>query len=108
MIRRPPRSTLFPYTTLFRSAESDLNDPRMVTPRVAGGTGIHAQWSDDFHHALHAVLTGEGQGYYGDFAAAGLSGLAKTLTGAYFHDGTWSSFRRRHHEIGRASCRERV
>ncbi|SDM24148.1 maltooligosyl trehalose hydrolase [Geodermatophilus siccatus] len=78
-------------------AESDLNDPRMVTPRVANGTGIHAQWSDDFHHALHSVLTGEGQGYYGDFAAAGLSGLAKTLTGAYFHDGTWSSFRRRHH-----------
>jgi maltooligosyltrehalose trehalohydrolase len=56
-----------------------------------------AQWSDDFHHALHATLTGEGQGYYGDFAAAGLDGLAKTLTGAYFHDGTWSSFRRRHH-----------
>ncbi|MGY1609346.1 malto-oligosyltrehalose trehalohydrolase [Geodermatophilus sp. SYSU D00700] len=78
-------------------AESDLNDPRLVTPRAANGTGIHAQWSDDFHHALHAVLTGEGQGYYGDFAAAGLAGLAKTLTGAYFHDGTWSSFRRRSH-----------
>ncbi|MGY1736842.1 malto-oligosyltrehalose trehalohydrolase [Geodermatophilus sp. SYSU D00684] len=78
-------------------AESDLNDPRMVTPRVAGGTGIHAQWSDDFHHALHATLTGEGQGYYGDFAEAGLAGLAKTLTGAFFHDGTWSSFRRRSH-----------
>ncbi|MGY1793022.1 malto-oligosyltrehalose trehalohydrolase [Geodermatophilus sp. SYSU D00525] len=78
-------------------AESDLNDPRMVTPRVAGGTGIAAQWSDDFHHALQAVLTGEGQGYYGDFAEAGLAGLAKTLTGAYFHDGTWSSFRRRSH-----------
>jgi maltooligosyltrehalose trehalohydrolase len=78
-------------------AESDLNDPRMVTPRVAGGLGIHAQWSDDFHHALHSVLTGEGQGYYGDFAAAGLAGLARTLTGAYFHDGAWSSFRRRHH-----------
>jgi maltooligosyltrehalose trehalohydrolase len=69
----------------------------MVTPRVAGGLGMDAQWSDDFHHALHAVLTGEGQGYYGDFAEAGLAGLAKTLTGAYFHDGTWSSFRRRHH-----------
>jgi maltooligosyltrehalose trehalohydrolase len=78
-------------------AESDLNDPRLVTPRVAGGTGLTAQWSDDFHHALHAVLTGEGQGYYADFAAAGLSGLAKTLTGAFFHDGSWSSFRRRHH-----------
>jgi maltooligosyltrehalose trehalohydrolase len=78
-------------------AESDLNDPRMVTPRVAGGLGLTAQWSDDFHHALHATLTGEGQGYYRDFADAGLSGLAKTLTGAYFHDGSWSSFRRRHH-----------
>ncbi|MCU1614326.1 MAG: malto-oligosyltrehalose trehalohydrolase [Frankiales bacterium] len=78
-------------------AESDLNDPRMVTPRVAGGLGLTAQWSDDFHHALHATLTGESQGYYGDFAEAGLAGLAKTLTGAFFHDGAWSSFRRRHH-----------
>jgi maltooligosyltrehalose trehalohydrolase len=78
-------------------AESDLNDPRMVTPRAAGGTGLTAQWSDDFHHALHSSLTGEGQGYYADFAAAGLGGLAKTLTGAFFHDGSWSSFRRRHH-----------
>jgi maltooligosyltrehalose trehalohydrolase len=78
-------------------AESDLNDPRMVTPREAGGLGITAQWSDDFHHALHATLTGEGQGYYSDFAEAGLAGLARTLTGAFFHDGSWSSFRRRHH-----------
>src|SRR5437763_16995205 len=78
-------------------AESDLNDPRLVTPRVAGGMGLTAQWSDDFHHALHATLTGEGQGYYADFAAAGVAGLAKTLTGAFFHDGAWSSFRRRHH-----------
>jgi maltooligosyltrehalose trehalohydrolase len=78
-------------------AESDLNDPRLVTPRVAGGLGLTAQWSDDFHHALHASLTGEGQGYYADFAEAGLAGLAKVLTGAFFHDGAWSSFRRRHH-----------
>ncbi|MGY1916544.1 malto-oligosyltrehalose trehalohydrolase [Blastococcus sp. SYSU DS0973] len=78
-------------------AESDLNDPRLVTPRAAGGTGLAAQWSDDFHHALHATLTGESQGYYADFADAGLPGLAKTLTGAFFHDGTWSSFRRRSH-----------
>ncbi|WP_347057221.1 malto-oligosyltrehalose trehalohydrolase [Blastococcus sp. HT6-30] len=78
-------------------AESDLNDPRLVTPRAAGGTGLAAQWSDDFHHALHTTLTGESQGYYADFADAGLPGLAKTLTGAFFHDGTWSSFRRRSH-----------
>jgi maltooligosyltrehalose trehalohydrolase len=78
-------------------AESDLNDPRLVTPRAAGGMGLAAQWSDDFHHALHTALTGEAQGYYSDFAAAGLAAVAKTLTGGYFHDGSWSSFRRRHH-----------
>ena len=59
--------------------------------------GLTAQWSDDFHHALHATLTGEGQGYDADFAAAGLGGVAKVLTGAFFHDGAWSSFRRLHH-----------
>jgi maltooligosyltrehalose trehalohydrolase len=78
-------------------AESDLNDPSLITPRVAGGKGLDAQWSDDFHHSLHTQLTGEGQGYYADFAAGGLGGLAKVLTGAYFHAGDWSSFRRRHH-----------
>jgi maltooligosyltrehalose trehalohydrolase len=48
-------------------AESDLNDPVMVTPREAGGYGLDAQWSDDFHHALHVALTGETHGYYADF-----------------------------------------
>ena len=85
-------------------AESDLNDPRMVTPREAGGLGIHAQWSDDFHHALHALLSGERQGYYGDFGS--ISTLAKTLTEVFLHSGTWSSFRGRVH--GRPVDRERT
>ena len=76
-------------------AESDMNNPRLITPREAGGYGLSAQWDDDFHHAVHALVTGERQGYYGDFGA--LAGLAKTLTGAFFHDGTWSSFRGRSH-----------
>ncbi|MET0930952.1 MAG: malto-oligosyltrehalose trehalohydrolase [Aeromicrobium sp.] len=76
-------------------AESDANDPRTVTPRSAGGLGMDAQWSDDLHHALHVRLTGETDGYYTDFAAPGA--LAKTLRGAFFHDGTWSSFRDRTH-----------
>jgi malto-oligosyltrehalose trehalohydrolase len=76
-------------------AESDLNDPRLVLPREAGGLGLHAQWNDDFHHSLHSLLTGEQQGYYADFGS--IAALAKTLTGAYFHDGTWSSFRGRSH-----------
>jgi maltooligosyltrehalose trehalohydrolase len=78
-------------------AESDLNDARLVTPREAGGYGLHAQWSDDFHHALHVALTGETTGYYADFAP--LSALAKVCEQGFFHDGTWSSFREREHGV---------
>ncbi|MFC0434165.1 malto-oligosyltrehalose trehalohydrolase [Kutzneria buriramensis] len=76
-------------------AESDLNDPKLVTPREAGGYGLQAQWSDDLHHCLHTTLSGERQGYYADFGS--LQALAATLTGVFFHAGTWSSFRQRHH-----------
>ncbi|MFJ3494495.1 malto-oligosyltrehalose trehalohydrolase [Streptomyces sp. NPDC086091] len=82
---------------LFLIAESDLNDPRVITPRERGGLGLHAQWNDDFHHALHTALTGESQGYYADFARDPFEAIARTLTGGYFHDGTYSSFRGRHH-----------
>ena len=76
-------------------AESDLNDPVMVTPREAGGYGLDAQWSDDFHHALHVALTGETHGYYADFEP--LAALVKVCERGFFHDGTWSSFREREH-----------
>lgn len=76
-------------------AESDLNDPRLVTPRAAGGYGLDAQWDDDLHHAIHTAVTGERQGYYADFGS--MSCLATTLERAYFHAGTWSSFRGRVH-----------
>lgn len=76
-------------------AESDLNDPRLIRPREAGGYGLAAQWSDDFHHAVHVALTGETDGYYADFAP--LSALAKVCERGFFHDGTWSSFRGRNH-----------
>jgi maltooligosyltrehalose trehalohydrolase len=76
-------------------AESDLNDPRLVRSREAGGYGLDAQWSDDFHHALHSVLTGERSGYYADFGT--LADLAHALAHAYVYDGRYSRFRRRHH-----------
>ncbi|WP_107644948.1 malto-oligosyltrehalose trehalohydrolase, partial [Streptomyces sp. Ru87] len=82
---------------LFLIGESDLNDPRTTAPRAAGGHGLHAQWNDDFHHALHTALTGESQGYYADFARDPFAALAKTLTGGFFHDGSYSSFRGRAH-----------
>ncbi len=76
-------------------AESDLNDPRVVRGPEIGGWGCDAQWSDDFHHALHAVLTGERLGYYSDFGS--LAQLAKALVQAYVYDGCRSAHRRRHH-----------
>ncbi|TFB50334.1 malto-oligosyltrehalose trehalohydrolase [Cryobacterium tagatosivorans] len=85
-------------------AESDLNDPKLITPREAGGYGLDGQWSDDFHHAVHVALTGETAGYYADFEP--LSALARVLTRGFFHDGTFSSFRGRVH--GRPIDTERM
>jgi maltooligosyltrehalose trehalohydrolase len=80
---------------LWLVAESDLNDAKLVSSREAGGYGLDGQWADDVHHALHANLTGELSGYYGDFG--GLPALAKVLSGVFLHDGAWSSFRGRTH-----------
>ena len=80
---------------LFLIAESDLNDPRLVSSRETGGYGLDAQWADDVHHALHANLTGETAGYYGDFGT--LAAIAKALKGVFVHDGSWSTFRERAH-----------
>ena len=76
-------------------AESDLNDPRLITPRDRGGLGMTAQWDDDIHHAIHTAVSGERQGYYSDFGS--LETLATTLLHGYFHAGTYSSFRHRRH-----------
>jgi maltooligosyltrehalose trehalohydrolase len=76
-------------------AESDLNDPRMVTARAAGGLGMDSQWSGDLHHSLHVLLTGERDGYYADFA--GTADLAKAYREAFVYDGARSAFRGRRH-----------
>ncbi len=85
--------------TMWLVGESDRNDPRTVTPRgtgdAIGGLGLHGQWSDDVHHALHVALTGETRGYYTDFADP--AALAKVMRTPFFHDGGYSSFRGRRH-----------
>ena len=81
--------------SLFVVAESDRNDPRLVRSREAGGFGLDGVWADEWHHALHAVLTGETDGYYEDFG--GLSLLAKALRQAWVYDGMWSPHRQRRH-----------
>ena len=77
-------------------AESDSNDPRIVAAREAGGFGIDAQWTDDFHHALFSVLNrGPLEGYYVDFGR--MSDLAKALEKTFVYDGVYSKHRRRVH-----------
>ena len=83
-------------------AESDLNDSRVIKPREQGGYGIPAQWSDDFHHALHTLLTGEQSGYYADFGAIGH--LVKAIRNGYVYDGRYSRYRRRSHGNSPAGC----
>jgi maltooligosyltrehalose trehalohydrolase len=77
--------------------EYDDHDPRAVTPEDAGGWGLDAHWNDDFHHAIHAALTGEHTGYYADFAAPGT--LAKVLQRGYALDGSVSRFRGGRHGV---------
>jgi maltooligosyltrehalose trehalohydrolase len=75
--------------------ESDLNDPRLIRSSAQGGYGLDAQWSDDYHHALHSVLTGEQDGYYQDFGR--LADVAAALQGGYVYAGSYSPHRRRRH-----------
>ncbi|HWO12665.1 MAG TPA: malto-oligosyltrehalose trehalohydrolase [Polyangiaceae bacterium] len=76
-------------------AESDLNDPKLIRSREAAGYGLDAQWSDDFHHALHTLLTGERDGYYSDFGA--LDDLVTALGHGFVYSGRYSQHRQRSH-----------
>jgi len=78
---------------LWLIGESDLNAPRFVQPPERGGYGLDATWADEWHHALHAALTGERDGYYADFGPLAL--LAKALRQAWVYDGVWSPHRLR-------------
>jgi maltooligosyltrehalose trehalohydrolase len=75
--------------------ESDLNDVRAISPKHEGGYGLDAQWNDDFHHALHVLLTGEKEGYYRDFG--GLGDLAKAHSDGFVYSGQYSAYRNRRH-----------
>jgi maltooligosyltrehalose trehalohydrolase len=77
----------------FVIAESELNDPRFVRNRDAGGYGLDAAWADDWHHSLHSALTGERTGYYEDFGS--LENLGKALRQAWVYDGEWSAHRQK-------------
>jgi maltooligosyltrehalose trehalohydrolase len=76
-------------------AESNLNDPRVARPPERGGLGLDAQWSDDFHRALHALLTGERAGYFQDFG--GIAPLAQAYRDGFTLTGQYSAYRGRRH-----------
>ncbi|MEH2240868.1 malto-oligosyltrehalose trehalohydrolase [Nostoc sp.] len=83
-------------------AESDQNNPQIIRPAELGGYGIDAQWSDDFHHSLHALLTGDRQGYYQDFGQC--ADLAKAYEDTFVYDWKYAPHRKRFHGV---SCRDR-
>lgn len=83
-------------------AESDLNDARTVSPPENGGYGLDAQWNDDFHHALHALLTGENRGYYQDFGRLGH--LGKAFSEGFVYTGEYSPYRKRRHGSPLKEC----
>ncbi len=76
-------------------AESDLNNNKIVRDRQKGGYQLDAQWSDDFHHSLHALLTGEKSGYYQDFGK--IQDLVKAINEGFVYSGQYSSFRKKNH-----------
>lgn len=76
-------------------AESDLNDTRLVRTPELGGFGLDAQWNEDFHHALHCVLTGDRTGYYEDFGT--LDQLARAFRDGFVYSGAYSRYRKRRH-----------
>jgi maltooligosyltrehalose trehalohydrolase len=80
---------------LYLIAESDLNDVRVIQAPEQGGFGIRAQWSDDFHHALHAFLTGERSGYYRDFGE--FADIVKAFREGFVYDWRYSEYRKRRH-----------
>jgi maltooligosyltrehalose trehalohydrolase len=74
-------------------AESGLNDPRTLRPTSVGGWGFDCDWADDFHHALHTVVTGESDGWYVDYGS--ITHLAKAFRDPYVYDGGYMTYRQR-------------
>ena len=79
---------------VYSIAESDLNDPRVITPREDFGLDFDSQWADDYHHTLHVLLTGERGGYYSGFERK-VSSLARVLRTGYLYVGQHSNYRGR-------------
>lgn len=80
---------------IYAIAETDRNDVRLLEPKARGGGGMDAQWSDDFHHAVRTLLSGNLDGYYVDYG--GIAPLVRVLRDGYGYTGQLSPFRQRRH-----------
>ena len=80
---------------IFVIAESDLNDARLIESEDLGGYGMDAQWNDDFHHALHSLITTEDSGYYSDFGE--INHMVKAYRDGFVYSGQYSEFRKKNH-----------
>jgi len=80
---------------LYITAESDLNDVKVIRPKEKGGFGIDAQWNDDFHHSIHTLLTGESDRYYEDFGK--IEHLEKSFREGFVYSGQHAPHRKRRH-----------
>ncbi len=83
------------HRKIYLIPESDANDARLIQRCPRGGFGLDAQWSDDFHHALHTLLTGERTGYYQDFGE--LHHLSSAISQGWTYSGQYSTHRQRRH-----------
>ncbi|MEA5562871.1 malto-oligosyltrehalose trehalohydrolase [Planktothrix agardhii] len=83
-------------------AETDLNDGKLIRSKAVGGYGLDGQWCDDFHHAIHTVLTGENIGYYQDYGSC--EQLAKSYRESFVYTWDYSQNRKRFHGESVADC----
>ena len=82
-----------PGRTVFLLLENEDNTARLLEPEADGTPGATAQWNDDFHNALHVLLTGERDGYYADFTDDPAARLARALAEGFVYQGEPSSLR---------------
>ncbi|MGA7188858.1 MAG: malto-oligosyltrehalose trehalohydrolase [Candidatus Acidiferrales bacterium] len=83
------------HRTVYLFPESNRNDAREVASPQEGGLGLDSVWNDDFHHALHVLLTGEQTGYYEDFH--GVEDLEQAFREGFVYSGQYSKYRGRRH-----------
>jgi maltooligosyltrehalose trehalohydrolase len=70
----------------FVIAEDERNEAAIVGPRDSDGWGFDGVWADDFHHVVRTMLTGEREGYYGNFEGTGTE-LAQTIRHGWLYRG---------------------